>query len=293
MIERSHLFRPVVRSIQIHEIALTTLAAGTLLALLAVIRSAPLVLLEVAAGTCLYLGAILVACRKPESLGHRIRVLASLAFAVWFYGATGRIIKTLGALPQDGALRAVDEAIFGQTPAVFFERLSAAWLTDLLSLCYVSYLLYLPVATIQAACVPSAASRRFSACLFTGFAIGFAGYLLVPAVGPTRAWSDLFASPLPSGALGQALMGLMDWGSSGFDVFPSLHVLIAFILLAHDWTEVRRRFWIMLGPVAGLVLSTIYLRYHYGVDVLAGTLLFMVLWQTLLKNRTAEVASGP
>ena len=80
-------------------------------------------------------------------------------------------------------------------------------------------------------------------------------------------------------------MGLMGWGSSGFDVFPSLHVTITCVLLAHDWVEVRRRFWVMVGPVAGLVVSTVYLRYHYGLDVLAGAILFLVLKQTLLKSK--------
>ena len=92
-----------------------------------------------------------------------MRVLASLAFAVWFYDATGRITQALGTSTRDGALRAIDEAIFGQTSAVFCER--------------------------------------FSDCLFTGFAIGFAGYLLVPAVGLARAYDELFTRPLPSGAL--------------------------------------------------------------------------------------------
>ena len=67
-----------------------------------------------------------------------MRVLASLAFAVWFYDATGRITQALGTSTRDGALLAIDEAIFGQTSAVFCER--------------------------------------FSDCLFTGFAIGFADY---------------------------------------------------------------------------------------------------------------------
>ena len=176
-----------------------------------------------------------------------MRVLASLAFAVWFYDATGRITQALGTSTRDGALRAIDEAIFGQTSAVFCER--------------------------------------FSDCLFTGFAIGFAGYLLVPAVGPARAYDELFTRPLPSGAIGREIMGLMGWGSSGFDVFPSLHVTITCVLLAHDWVEVRRRFWVMVGPVAGLVVSTVYLRYHYGLDVLAGAILFLVLKQTLLKSK--------
>ena len=80
-------------------------------------------------------------------------------------------------------------------------------------------------------------------------------------------------------------MGLMGWGSSGFDVFASLHVTLTCVLLAHDWVGVRRRFWVMVGPVAGMVVSTVYFRYHYGLDVLAGAILFLVLKQTLLKSK--------
>jgi membrane-associated phospholipid phosphatase len=39
----------------------------------------------------------------------------------------------------------------------------------------------------------------------------------------------------------------------------------------------------MALPSLGLLLSTIYLRYHYGVDLLAAFLLFLALRQTLLK----------
>jgi membrane-associated phospholipid phosphatase len=135
--------------------------------------------------------------------------------------------------------------------------------------------------------------QRLSACLFTAFAVGYAGYLLVPAVGPASAYPNLFTSPLPRGELGRILMEIVADGSSRYDTFPSLHVLITCMLLAHDWEAFRRRFWIMLGPSVGLFLSTIYLRYHYGVDLLAGLLLFLGLWglwrwRCVLKTRGRE-----
>jgi hypothetical protein len=45
----------------------------------------------------------------------------------------------------------------------------------------------------------------------------------------------------------------------------------------------------MVVPSLGLLISTIYLRYHYGVDVLAGFLLFLALRQTFLKVGQREV----
>ncbi|HEY7423430.1 MAG TPA: phosphatase PAP2 family protein, partial [Gemmataceae bacterium] len=61
------------------------------------------------------------------------------------------------------------------------------------------------------------------------------------------------------------------------DVFPSLHVLITLILLDHDRRFVPRRFRFMMLPAAGLMLATVYLRYHYVVDLAAGFGLFLLL----------------
>ena len=274
------------RAFEAHEVALIALGSATTLALLAAGQVFNPVILEAVGPTILY-GSVIFACRGGTG-GFRIRLLASYGFVVWFYCAIARITPALGTSLRDGALLAFDEAIFGQTPAIFCEGLATAWLTDLTSLCYLTYHLYLPVAVVYAALVPNISSQRLRVYLFTGFAIGFTGYLLVPAVGPARAYPELFREPLPRGTLARMIGKMVAAGSSGYDVFPSLHVLITCILLDHDWRHVRRRFWMMVVPSLGLVISTVYLRYHYGVDVLAGFLLFLALRQTFLKGGRRE-----
>ena len=91
------------------------------------------------------------------------------------------------------------------------------------------------------------------------------------------------------GGIARLIGEVIAWGSSGYDVFPSLHVMVTCILLEHDWREVRRRFWIMLGPCIGLFISTIYLRYHYAVDIFAGFLLFLLLRQAILKTQIVRI----
>jgi membrane-associated phospholipid phosphatase len=54
------------------------------------------------------------------------------------------------------------------------------------------------------------------------------------------------------------------------DVFPSLHFGASFFLLVFDWQHHRARFWRLLGPCAAMWFSTLYLRYHYFVDLLGG-----------------------
>jgi hypothetical protein len=275
--------------IELHEVALAALSTVTLLALL--IRSPPSYscVLQITAGTILYTVVILWSHGRGGSLNHKIRFLGSYAFIIWFYLAVGRITPALGTHLRDKTLLTFDKLVFTQTPAIFFERFATARLTDVMSVCYMTYHLYLTAAVLHAMLLPEARARRLSNYLFTGFAIGFMGYLLVPAIGPGRAYAELFQWPLPGGALSRLVADIVAKGSSTYDVFPSLHVLIMAILLDYDWREVRRRFWIMLIPSVGLLISTIYLRYHYGVDVLVAILLFFTLRQSFLYAAKRQV----
>jgi len=61
--------------------------------------------------------------------------------------------------------------------------------------------------------------------------------------------------------------------------FPSLHAAASLVALVCAWRFARRWFWVLLPFVLGLWVSTIYLRHHYFVDLLAGwTLGPVALW---------------
>jgi membrane-associated phospholipid phosphatase len=54
------------------------------------------------------------------------------------------------------------------------------------------------------------------------------------------------------------------------DAFPSGHTGIALTVLYLSWRYDRRLFMLFLPCTLSLIFSTVYLRYHYVVDVLAG-----------------------
>ncbi len=57
------------------------------------------------------------------------------------------------------------------------------------------------------------------------------------------------------------------------DAFPSGHTAVVLLVLYYAWHYVRGLFWVFLPVVIALIFSTVYLRYHYVIDVLAGILL--------------------
>ena len=232
---------------------------------------------EIAAGTALYFFALRTISRTDGVGGERARLIATFIFTFWFYGVTSLVSPALGTPTFDGGLLTVDTFLFGKTPAVYLEGIARPWLTDLLSICYLSYLIYLHVVVLWALSQPGRVITRFGASMFTGFAAGFLSYLLLPALGPGPAFPSLFSTPLHGGGLTWLNDAVVTRGAAIYGTFPSLHLLMTLLLLDNDWRECRVRFWIMLAPAIGLVVSTLYLRYHYAMDLIAAVVFFLVL----------------
>ena len=52
--------------------------------------------------------------------------------------------------------------------------------------------------------------------------------------------------------------------------FPSLHAAVSLVALIYAWRFLRAWFWLLLPFCLGLWVSTIYLRHHFVVDLIAG-----------------------
>lgn len=240
-----------------------------------------------AAGVAVATVGLAISLRTMTRL-PRLQIALAYAYALAFYTAVEWLVPALGRSPLDAQLLGIDRALFGETPAALIDP--RPWLTDVLSGCYGSYHLYLHGALIWAA-VRVRDAHRLTRPVFLAFALGMAGYLLVPATGPSIASATLFAQPLQGGWLFEANRAFIARGTSLYDVFPSLHVLITLVLLAHDWRHLRARFWIALLPALGLMASTIYLRYHYAIDCLAAVGVWGLVW--VIDRRMTAAASAP
>ena len=77
-------------------------------------------------------------------------------------------------------------------------------------------------------------------------------------------------------------MDFMNFARIRRDVFPSMHVAISLVVWLYAYRNSKRLFWILSPLILSLWLSTLYLRYHYLIDVLAGLILAPVSY--LLAN---------
>ena len=228
-------------------------------------------------GAILYLalmlinGVLIFRCVTRETRG---RWYARL----WFYPVVINVVfMTMGPVAmkvvahrRDALLQGIDTVVAGMTPSLRAQPFVTPWLTEILSFCYLLFFPYLFLSWALYSWRGVESFRRLSVGLFTIYAFGFLGYSTVPAAGPYVALADQFTVPLSGFAITKLNASIVAHGSNGVDVFPSLHCAVSCYLLFFDRRYARRRFFIYVAPCVGLWLATIYLRYHYLVDVLVG-----------------------
>ncbi len=212
--------------------------------------------------------------RLGGTLAPRARLTLAYVFALFLYQSVRFVVPLSGVDAADVWLRGIDVAWFGSTPAAWFSPHPVA--TEFFSAVYLSYQLWLHLALVHALTRPVGEAVALGERVFTAMALGFAGYLLVPALGPANAFPEL-AARFDGWYFTAANAWVVRNGSSVFDVFPSLHVAIPALLLAHDARHHPRRFRRLLPLFVALVGSTLYLRYHYVVDLAAGGALAFIV----------------
>jgi len=211
--------------------------------------------------------------QRPTPTRWRLRLLLYPLLINVVYLRIPQVVAALGLDLQDSTLLQIDRLLIGGDLSVRLEPFVSPHRTELLSGAYLFYILYFGVSQLLYLLDEIELATRFYIGLFTVFAVGFAGYIFVPAQGPYLAFPHLYAVPLVGGALYRFMAAVVRLGGIRVDVFPSLHCAVPAFILAFDFIHKRRRFWICLAPCLLLLFSTLYLRYHYFIDLLGGLFL--------------------
>ncbi len=172
----------------------------------------------------------------------------------------------------DPLLIRIDYLIFGSHPTILLERIMHPVLTDILQIAYTSYyfipLLYGAILLWRGE--RDAFERSLFLIVFC-FYLSYIGYILFPAVGPRFTIDHLQTKELQGFLIAEPIQQLLN-RLEGIkrDAFPSGHTAVAVVVLYCAYFFDRRFFRICLPVVMALIFSTVYCRYHYVIDVVAG-----------------------
>jgi len=198
-----------------------------------------------------------------------------LVILLMYYSLWGDATHLLVEHDRDQELIVLDQRLFGFQASVAMQRFITPARTAWMEFSYFFHILNIPIV----ACFiylrrPRSRFREMMSGLMVVSFFGLLGYLLVPAIGPMYTQRNLYTV-----ALSQPIfifnhqLEFMDFARIHRDVFPSMHVAISFLVWLYAWRNSRLLFWVLSPLVLSLWVSTVYLRYHYLIDVLAGLLL--------------------
>jgi len=198
-----------------------------------------------------------------------------LVILLMYYSLWGDATHLLVTRDRDEALIALDQRLFGFQASVALQRFVIAPLTAWMQFAYAFHVWNIPlVACFIYLRRPRGRFREMMCGLVVVSFLGLLGYLLVPAIGPMYTLRAQYTVGLSQPvALFNRQMDFMDYARIQRDVFPSLHVGISFVVWLYAHRNSRRLFWLLMPLVLSLWVSTVYLRYHYLVDCVAGLIL--------------------
>ena len=183
------------------------------------------------------------------------------------------LVPLINPVDVDSIIIKVDRILFlGNDPTILLERFTHPVITEILQVVYVSFY-FLPFMLVFILYM----KRRkidfhiLASTILLGFCISYVGYYICPAIGPRFTLDHLQSFPL-TGVLTFDFFRAFIFKAGGItrDCCPSGHTLISALtmMLAYRYYKRFAPFafvWAIL-----LIISTVYLRYHYVADLIAG-----------------------
>ena len=220
-------------------------------------------------------GAVIVyQVKRPNSTSWLFRNWYPLPYVASCYKEMAIFIRAVRHSDADQWLANLDFRIWGANPCVWLERVHTPVLTEFLQ---VVYTLFVPAVLYIAWLLwRQGRTREFQYYAFLialGFLASYLGYIAVPARGPRFLLKHLQHIPLQGLWLFQGMQGALDkLESAHYDCFPSGHTELTILAWWGSRMVGKRLYRIYFAYTPCIIFATVYLRYHYTVDLLAGML---------------------
>jgi len=217
--------------------------------------------------------------KRPNRTSWLFRNWYPLPYVGFCYKEMALLIPAVRHTDADQWLANLDFRIWHVYPTVWLERIQSPLLTEFLQTVYT---LFVPAVLLVAVLMwrkrlyPEFQYYAFLIAL--GFLASYVGYLIVPARGPRFLLRHLQHIPLQGLWLFRLMQATLDrLESAYYDCFPSGHTLLTILAWWGSRLISKKVFWAYLAYTPFLIFATVYCRYHYTVDVLAGAGLGFVL----------------
>jgi membrane-associated phospholipid phosphatase len=220
-----------------------------------------------------------------------VRFFYVVPIVYMMYDQTHLFVPVVNPHLYDNMLIAADRALFGQDPTVWLYEHANPFLTEFLQICYFLFY-FMPVSHAIELWMRGETSKviYFARMMAFMFFVSYLLYYLMPAIGPRFTLHDfaMTSIELPGRWFTETLRSIVNIGGGvvvgttdpasvvNRDCMPSGHTMLTLVnvILAFQNRSKLRYVFVAFGT--GLIFATVYLRYHYVVDLIAGATLVIV-----------------
>ena len=218
----------------------------------------------------------------------------SYPFVLFVFKEIYLMVRPIHPMDYDWLFISMDHWLFGVNPTQWAAQFAHPVLTEMFQIAYFSYYILFLMLGIELFRRHTIDEFDYGAFLVVyGFYLSYLGYFLLPAVGPRFTLHNYYAidRELPGLFFTTPIRNFINAGESissvlpnaiqivQRDVFPSGHTQLTLIVVYLGHLYHLKTRWIMTILGTLLIVSTIYLRYHYVVDLLGGAIFFLfTIW---------------
>lgn len=211
---------------------------------------------------------------KQSPVVGYLRPLVTVCVVFTLYTTLGKL--GFAAMPYlaDGFLSHADQWLLGFDPSLAIQPLQSPGRVEFFSFVYGAFIPYIYLSLLLN-CLGRAPGERdvFLTGWVLTYAISFLGYLFLPAHGPVVYHAADYDVALQGGMFYRAVLAGVEAGGGPHGAFPSLHIGCSVYFCLFDLKSNRLRGLTYLPIVLLIYVSTVFLRYHYVVDLIAGTII--------------------
>jgi membrane-associated phospholipid phosphatase len=230
-------------------------------------------------GHLVAIAIIVYEVKRPNLTSWMFRNWYPLPFVGSCYKEMAILIHAIRRTDADQYLADLDVRIWHVHPSIWLERIYSPPLTEYLQ---VVYTLFIPAVLIIAYLIWRKGRYQdfqyYAFLIALGFLASYIGYLLVPARGPRFLLKNLQHLPLQGMWFFNGMQATLDkLESAHYDCFPSGHTELTILAWWGSRMVSKRLFGAYFVYTLSIIFATVYLRYHYTVDLLAGAILALTL----------------
>ncbi len=211
------------------------------------------------------------------------RVLYPIGLLGFLYTETDLVNNLIFKQNLDPFFASIEEVIFGFQPSLEFSKFNPSNLfAEAMYLGYFAYyvmLIGLPIYWYVKFGIKKA--KELIYIIIQSFLLFYLFFIIFPVAGPQYYYTH--SDPLPQGYLfGFLIRTIQHFGEAPTAAFPSSHVALCLIMHFMVFKQSKKIFLLILPITILLILSTVYIKAHYAIDIFAAFIAAPIVYKLSL-----------